>query len=415
MADTEIPEKFAGFLEPKRYKVAYGGRGGAKSRTIAALLLELGFQKPLRVLCCREVQRSIKDSVHRLLSDQIKRAGLTAYYQILETEIRGTNGTVFMFRGLKGETMDSIKSVEGVDICWIEEAQSISQRSIDILIPTIRKDGSEFWFSMNPELETDPIYRDYIANERDDTLRVQVGIEDNPWAPPVLLLERDRAYREDPEKAAWVWGGACRPVVEGAIYAREVLALNQAGRVCHIAYEEASDTFVSFDLGIGDHTSVIVGQRIGQERRIIHAYENFSVPLSHYITHLKDLPYRIDNIILPHDGANRSLLTGKSPEDMLKGAFPQASVTVMDRLPVEHGINNAREHFAAVWIDKGCAILLEALKKYKRRKNNETGMFEDPLHDTFSDMADSFRYWMLAEPPRKKHSAPVKQRFAKAW
>lgn len=414
----QVPAKLAPLAtQQKRYKLVKGGRGGGKSWGVVALLVEMGWQKPLRILCTREVQLSIRDSVMRLISDQIKRAGLQGFYRVLETEIRGINGTLFLFRGLSDQTADSIKSFEGIDICWVEEAQAISQRSLDILLPTIRKPGSEVWFTMNPELETDPVYNDFAARERDDTIVITMGVQDNPWASKELMDQREKAYAMDPKKADWIWGGNCRPIAEGAIYEREMRAMLDAGRACSIPYDPAHDTILAMDLGIGDHTSLVLGQWIGHERRVLHAYESFGVPLSHYIDHLKRSEYRIDQIVLPHDGNSLSLQTGRTPRDLLETAFPRADIQVLPRTPdIEQDINHVRERFGSVWVDKsGASLLIEALKKYRRRKNDRTGLFEKPLHDTFSDMADAFRYWMQAEERRPGGYIETHDQYSEAW
>ena len=178
--DWEFPEKLGFLFEPHRYKVSYGGRGGAKSWGYARALLLLGAESPKRILCCREVQKSIKDSVHKLLSDQIEALGLGGFYQILANEIRGANGTEFSFVGLANQTTDSIKSYEGYDYCWAEEAHKISRRSWDILIPTIRKESSEIWISLNPELDTDETYIRFVANPPESAKVVEINHSDNP-------------------------------------------------------------------------------------------------------------------------------------------------------------------------------------------------------------------------------------------
>lgn len=415
MTATQIPAKLAPLLQPRRLKIIRGGRGSGKSHTIAALKVEDGWQRPVRWLFTREVQRSIKDSVHRLLCDKIKAGGLDKHYVITDNEIRGRNGTLFLFRGLRGETMDSIKSLEGLDGTWIEEAQSVSQRSLDLLIPTIRKTGSEIWASYNPELETDPIHTmaELALSTRDpDAMVIGINLLDNPWATPELLAMRSKAYTTDPVKAAWIWGGGCRPVAEGAIYEREITALEGAGRLGNVPYDPSSDSVVAFDLGIGDHTSIIVGQFVQKEIHAVDAYENQGVALSHYIDWLKRSPYRCDTIILPHDGRSKTLQTGKSVEDQLKLAFPTSRIVVLERLDVEFGINNAREKFPNLWIDKtNGKLLVQALKKYRREFNDDTGHFEKPLHDGYSDMADAFRYLMLAPDPRPQVSIPDLSHF----
>src|SRR5579863_1867470 len=149
--DVEIPEKLVFLLRPNRFKVLYGGRDGVKSWSIARSLLCLGTQRPIRILCARETQQSIRESVHQLLSDQIKGLGLREFYRVLEYTIKGSNGTEIIFAGLRNLTVEQIKSFESIDIVWVEEAQGVGRRYWQVLIPTIRKPGSEIWVSFNPE------------------------------------------------------------------------------------------------------------------------------------------------------------------------------------------------------------------------------------------------------------------------
>jgi phage terminase large subunit len=152
-SNAQFPAKLQFLFHPQRYKVLYGGRGGAKSWGIARALLIQGTQRPLRILCARETQRSIGDSVHKLLSDQIEALGLGAFYAVQKSTILGANGTEFIFAGIR-QNVSNIKSYEACDICWVEEAQTVSKSSWDVLIPTIRKTDSEIWVSFNPDLET---------------------------------------------------------------------------------------------------------------------------------------------------------------------------------------------------------------------------------------------------------------------
>ena len=155
MTEVELPVKLKALFEPARYKVLYGGRGSSKSWSVARALLILGAKQPTRVLCARETQKSIQESVHRLLKDQIELMGLQSFYEVQETRIIGKNGTDFAFAGIRQQGVTNLKSFEGVDICWVEEAQTVSRHSWNVLIPTIRKENSEIWVSFNPELETD--------------------------------------------------------------------------------------------------------------------------------------------------------------------------------------------------------------------------------------------------------------------
>ena len=230
--NVKFPEKLRFLFSKRRYKVARGGRGSGKSWGVARALLVLGAEKPLRILCTREVQKSIAQSVHQLLNDQVGKLGLESFYEVLKTEVRGKNGTQFYFAGLSEMTADSIKSFEGVDIVWVEEGQSISARSWKILIPTIRKEGSEIWVSYNPELETDETHQRFVINPPPDCESVLMNWSDNPWFPEVL--EKERLHAEatmSVHEYRNVWEGECLPAVTGAIYFDEVASLERGGQV----------------------------------------------------------------------------------------------------------------------------------------------------------------------------------------
>ena len=224
IANAEFPAKLENLFKKSRYKVLYGGRGGAKSWGIARALLILGAKSPLRVLCAREFMTSMRDSVHKLLCDQIEALGLLGFYEITQASIRGKNGTEFAFAGLKNN-ISNIKSFEGVDICWVEEAQTVSRLSWNVLIPTIRKESSEIWVSFNPELETDETYQRFVVKPPDDCIQIKINWSDNPWFPETLMLEKDALKERDLEAYNQVWEGLCRQSVDGAIFAKERFTL----------------------------------------------------------------------------------------------------------------------------------------------------------------------------------------------
>ena len=210
MLRVELPEWSEPLFRPSRYKSLHGGRGSAKSWTVAGALLVQALEKPLRVLCTRELQVSIKDSVHRLLADLIGKHGLggpNGYpYNVLNNEIRAVNGSLFLFEGIK-HNVSKIKSLEGIDRLWVEEAQSVSEESWQTVIPTIRKPGSEIWLIWNPYLDTDPTYKRFIVSPPPDCWSLEVNWDRNPWLSDELRREKDYLYSVDPEAAAHVWGG----------------------------------------------------------------------------------------------------------------------------------------------------------------------------------------------------------------
>jgi len=201
-----------------RYRVAYGGRGSGKSHSIAQALVILAYMQPLRILCCREIQKSIKDSVKRLLDDKIAATGLEHFYQSTDTEIRGANGSLFLFAGLRTNP-DSVKSTEGIDIAWVEEAQTVSQSSLEVLTPTIRKPTSEIWFSYNPRYVNDPVDKMFRAGDPPPrTIIHRVNWDANPWFPEVLREEMEWDRKRDPDKYSHVWMGEYRRDSEARVF-----------------------------------------------------------------------------------------------------------------------------------------------------------------------------------------------------
>jgi phage terminase large subunit len=201
-----------------RYKVFKGGRGGRKSWEIAQAALLRGYEEKLLILCTREIQNSIADSIHSLLSNTINRMKLSSFYQVQNTTIIGQNGTEFKFKGLNGNTIDSIKSFEGADIAIVEEAHSVSQRSWDILIPTIRKDGSEIWVAYNPDLSTDPVHVRFALNTTDNCYLSHINYLDNPDCPKTLIDEAEYLKKVDYEAYAHIYLGQVREHSDSQIF-----------------------------------------------------------------------------------------------------------------------------------------------------------------------------------------------------
>lgn len=215
----ETPRAFVPLLAPSRYKGAHGGRGGTKSHFFAGLMIEEVMLHPgTRAVCIREVQRSLRESVKRLLEDKIEALGVGQYFRILQTHIETPGGGCIQFQGMQNHTAESIKSLEGYRICWVEEAQSLSQRSLDLLRPTIRLDGSELWFSWNPMEPTDPVDKLLRGdNPPPNSVVIEVSWLDNPWLPDVLRAEMEYDLTYYPDKYAHVWCGEYRQLTEARI------------------------------------------------------------------------------------------------------------------------------------------------------------------------------------------------------
>ena len=399
---VEFPQKLEILFEPKRYKVLYGGRGGAKSWGVARALLVLGVKKPTRILCAREFQNSISQSVHKLLSDQIIALKLESFYEITQTSIKGQNGTEFAFVGLKNN-VTNIKSYEGVDICWVEEAQSVSKTSWNILIPTIRKEHSEIWITFNPELETDETYQRFVLSPPENSVVAKINWSDNPWFPETLRLEKDALKARDPEAYATVWEGVCRQTVDGAIFAKELQMAELQGRIAKVNYDPVKPVHAVFDLGWSDATAIWFVQFIGMETRLIRYHETSQETISAIMAKLQTFGYMIDTLWLPHDAQNRTLASnGKSIEEIVRSLG--FKTRILERVPIVDSINAARTIFPNCYFDRtNCEEGLQALRHYRYEVDPDTKAFsKTPLHDQYSHGADAFRYiGLMVNEPKK--------------
>jgi phage terminase large subunit len=403
---ADFPEKLSCLFEPdySRYRVLYGGRGGAKSWGIARALLIKAARQPLRILCAREFQTSIKDSVHKLLSDQIFAMGMQGLFDITQNTIRGKNGSEFNFVGLKNN-IANVKSYEGVDIAWVEEANTTSKLSWSTLIPTIRKEGSEIWVSFNPELETDETYQRFVANPPENAIVQKINWSDNPWFPETLRIEKDNLFARDREAYNTVWEGMCRQTVDGAIFAKEMQQAEYEGRITRVPYDPVKPVIAVFDIGWADATAVWFVQFIGMETRLIRYYETTQTTISQILAKMQTFGYVYDILYLPHDAQNKTLAAnGRSIEEIVRAAG--FNVRIIDRTPIADSINAARTIFPKCYFDRENAYEgLQCLRHYRYDVNPETGNFsQKPLHDNYSHGADAFRYigLMINEPKQIK-------------
>jgi phage terminase large subunit len=413
LIEARFPKKLRFLFQPCRYKVARGGRGSGKSWGFARALILLGANRTTRVLCTREVQKSIQQSVHQLLRDQIEALGLSGFYEVLATEIRGKNGTQFFFSGLSDQTAESLKSFEGVDVCWVEEAQAVSKNSWNILIPTIRKDGSEIWITYNPQLESDETHQRFTMKPPPDCVNVELNYSDNPYFPTVLEAERKQAKATmKPEDYAHIWEGRCKPAVEGAIYFDQMAQ----AKIAEVPHDALLKTHCIWDLGFNDSMSIILAQRVASEIRIISYIEGTQRTLADYSDELRALkldgqPINWGSAWLPHDGFATRHQSGKSDAAVM-GAL-KWDVRKVPQTDVEAGIKRAREMFPRVYFSKTRAErLIECLKRYRRHVSMATGEPGKPVHDEFSHGADAFRYLAMCADDltndSKEWEAPLK-------
>ena len=358
---------------------------------MARALVSIGATKPIRVLCARETQKSIQESVHRLLKDQIESLGLDQFYTIQENKILGTNGTEFTFAGIRQQGVANLKSYEGTDICWVEEAQVVTKKSWDVLIPTIRKPGSEIWVTFNPELDTDETFSRFVVRPPEESVIIEMNWQDNPWFPPELDKERRQWLDRDPVGYLTTWEGKCRPAVEGAIYANEIEATQREGRIRAVPYDPQLKVHTVWDLGWNDSMSIICVQRVASEVRVIDYIEDSHRTIDSYVMQLQERKWNWGTDYIPHDGAHRDFKSGKSTQELLQTLG--RNVQVLARGNPEEGIRLARMIFPRTYFDADrCTELVNHLKRYRRQINQVTQEAGAPLHDEHSHAADAFRY-----------------------
>lgn len=401
---THLPERLGFLLQMHRYKIVYGGRGAAKSHSFARALLNLGAAQKLRILCAREVQESITKSVYTLLKDVIQELGLGNFYQVLDDEIRGANGTQIGFTGLGQHTVDSIKSFEGVDIVWVEEAQTVKKRSWDILIPTIRAPGSEIWISFNPDMDTDETWVRFVVNTPPGmpdapTMLVKMNYYDNPWFPAELEAERKHAKKTAPDDYANIWEGECKTVVAGAVFAREVIQAIEEGRIRPVPYDPRFPVHRFWDLGWNDAMTTLMLQKTSPNSlNIINYLEDSGRRYDEFIGDMKALGYNFGEDWLPHDGEHHNPITGTDAKTTLIKLG--CRVRIMDKTDPESRVRASRLVFPRIYIDNtarkrdtgylGGARLVDCLKRLTRIIPRTTGEPGSVLHNQFSHGFDAF-------------------------
>jgi len=433
MSDISIPKIFSPLSDHCRYKVMYGGRGSGKSWSVARLLILRAIEKKTLILCTRELQKSIKQSVHRLLRDQIGLMGLAGFFDITDTYIRGKNGSEFIFIGTK-HNPEEIKSTEGVDICWIEEAHNLTEASWDLIDPTIRKDGSEIWVTFNTRFKFDHIYQLFIANTPPPGTWVQkVNHQDNPYFTDVLTDLMEFAKESDYEKYLHIWEGELKLLAQGAIFGQQVLKARKENRFCKIPVAGSTQVFTFWDLGRNDHTAIWFMQNIGKEYRFIDYYENRLQDIEHYCRVINGSAtkeemkkagitqadnerreaYIYGEHFMPHDVEAQSLGMKLTRRQQFEngGVSP---VKVVARISNKNdAIEMARQIFPEIWIDtERCDRGLECLSNYRYEYNDDRDTHnQTPHHDWASNGADAFMQFAQGfKPPKKRQKLNYKSR-----
>jgi phage terminase large subunit len=374
---AEFPNAFRGLFSPSRYKILYGGRGGAKSWGVGRALVLLGAARPLRILCAREYQTSIKDSVIALLKDQILRLGLKNSYRFGTTFIQGVNGTEFLFKGLRVNP-DEIKSLEGVDICWVEEAQRVSEDSWTYLIPTIRKQGSEIWATFNPMDASDPTYRRFVLNTPPETLLVRINWSDNPWFPEALERERRYCLQNDPDAYDWIWEGNPRALSDAVVF---------RGKFAVETFETPSEArlFFGADWGFGPDPTTLVRSFI-KDRALYGDYEAYALGLE-----LNQIAGVFDSVPGARDWTIEA--DSSQPQTIRHAASFGFKIRGARKWPgsVEDGIAYLRS-FERIVVHERCQHTGREMRLYSYKTDRAAGLVLPMLDDKHNHCIDALRY-----------------------
>lgn len=419
----QIPERLSFLFEPKRHKVAWGGRDGAKSWSFVQALLVLGIQSPKRILAAREIQRSIRQSVHQLMKDTIRRLDMGWYYEVYDFEIRSKihRDGMIVYDGLQSHTADSIKSYEGIDICFVEEGQVVSDRSFSILLPTIRKPGSEIWIAMNPILESDPAWQLFCAREDPDTIAVHITYRDNIWSTQEMRRERERARdRMDEETFQNVWEGIPVGMVTGSIYGRQIKFMRRTGRIGMVPPNNrlAVNAFMDLGTSTGNATAIWLHQQSGTQHRFVKYWAEHGQGMRYWWDKMhqwvKERELRWGRVYMPHDGkADMQGAEVTNRAEILESLIAASGVdcevvTVPRTTDLSAAIDLTREKLSDVWMDeRECADGIRAMEHYQFMWDDETKVFRRmPLHNWASNGADAFRQWVQGYAPEEMLRPP---------
>jgi phage terminase large subunit len=404
--EIQVPRALKPLLAPARYKGAHGGRGGAKSHFFAEQLVKRAYLKPVRAVCIREVQNSLRDSVRQLLIDKIAKFGLEAEFEVLDAEIRGKNGALIIFRGMQHYNAETIKSLEGFDIAWVEEAQTFSFTSLQMLRPTMRKDGSELWFSWNPRTKRDAVDHFLRVEKPPNSIVVAVNWSDNPWFPKVLREEMEHDYKADALTADHVWGGAYRVLTKGSYYGALLAQARLDKRITRVPYEPRVPVFTSWDLGMQGCLWFI--QHVGLERRVIEFHQAEGKGLDYFGAYVKNKNWAYGGHYLPHDIEAREISSGERARLETLRKYEIGPLKVVPAESVDEGIEAVRSILPQCWFDEEkCEAGLEALAQYEAEWVEDHGVFKPrPLHNWASHPSDALRMYAMGHRPTAKVKAP---------
>jgi phage terminase large subunit len=422
----EFPKKLAFLLkEPARLKILYGGRGGGKSINSVRAAIIFSRSRKLEIVCFRELQKSIQESIHGMICNEIAALDLNDEFDIGNTEITNIRtGSRFTFEAVRFN-ISKIKSRARIDIALLEEADNISKSSLDILMPTVRGreyapndfggpfgKGPEIWILFNPKLDSDEVYKRFIlkkdiyAPDFDKegnryAIIQKINWSDNKWFPKDQRTEMELTKNANLEDWLHIWEGNTKQVLDGAIYSQEIKKTLLDGRRGKLSYSPDKPVHTFWDLGHDDYTSIWFVQQIGVEYNLISFYQNRLQKIAHYVEHLQNLQYNYGYHYLPHDADNETLAS-RSVAKIVRGSYP-GKVRVVPRVSQKVlGIRAGRQVFDLCNFDEeNTADGWQCLCRYQYDVNDDGKWSANPRHDEYSHGADAFQTFALSLKPEQ--------------
>ena len=418
---------FEPLFKPARYKGIWGGRGSGKSHFFAMLAVIMAKQQPgTLIVCIREIQQSLKESAKRLIEFKISQHGLTEAdgFRVFSDCIQTPGDGLMIFMGMQNHTAESMKSLEGYKYAWVEQAETLSQRSFDILRPTIRIPDSELWFSWNPRRRVDPVDLFFRGeNAPSNAVCIKSSWRDNKWWNKTLEAERLECLANQPETYDHIWEGDYEKVASGAYYGAALTAARGTGRIDRCYADPLMSYKAFWDIGgtgaKADHTVIWVAQFVGREIRVLDYYEAQGQPLGTHIQWLRKQGYGDALMVLPHDGAAHDKVYAVSYETALQAAgFEVKVIPNQGRAAAASRIEAARRLFPRIVFNEATtAAGIEALGAYHAKRDEARLIDLGPEHDWASHAADAFGMMCIVyEEPSFKTSRPdrIRQR-ATSW
>lgn len=415
----ETAPVFEPLLADTRYKAAWGGRGSGKSHFFAGLAVEDALiNRGLRTVCIREVQKSLKESAKRLIEDKLAefRLGEADGFKVFREVIETPGDGLINFQGMQDHTAESIKSLEGYGRAWVEEAQTLSARSLGLLRPTIRAEGSQIWFSWNPTRKADPVDAMLRGNALPTgAVVVPANWSDNPWFPSALAQERLDCLRTQPDQYGHIWEGDYATVLTGAYYAQHIAEAKAQGRIGKVARDPLMQIRAFWDIGYRDACAIWITQFVGREIRVLDYYEASGQVLGAHLEWLRSRGYGNALCVLPHDGANHNNVSGIRYEDHVRaGGFEAETIKNMGRDADMKRIEVARRMFPSCWFNAETTQAgIDALGWYHEKRDDARGIGLGPEHDWSSHGSDAFGLMCVAYEAPREAKKPVQRHYVK--